>query len=276
MKKLIVGLAALTTLAVVILFTSLSSAEVAQAEPGKPKEPVPTYSPQAQGSPIEKRTDKSTSLPQMPASLHASGKEAQGGLEVVGMHFLLANPKYPNVTLQSTQPISLFLVPSGEMVAIQFASASGAVQTEVTIAGLASNTTYHKYEDSYHNHVAFTTDAAGEFRFVQDLSRPHFVFIQQRSSTIFLGNSGWSSPVGIWYPITRTGVLTQDIGETLQIDSPNITLDGSGHTIAGSGTGYGVYSGTRETRASRTSLHRETTRESPFCLPTTIPLPVAP
>ena len=60
-------------------------------------------------------------------------------------------------------------------------------------------------------------------------------------STICLTDTGWSKPVGTWDPATKTGTLTQDVTETIQIDSNNITLDGNGHMVTGSGTGNGVY-----------------------------------
>jgi parallel beta-helix repeat protein len=46
--------------------------------------------------------------------------------------------------------------------------------------------------------------------------------------------------IGTWNAVTKTCTLTMDLTETIQIDSNDITLDGNGHTITGSNTGYGV------------------------------------
>jgi len=150
-----------------------------------------------------------------------------------------------------------------EIVTMHLESASGASSAQITLSGFTPQTDYHKYEDDYHNHVAFTTDVSGSYTFTQDLSKPHLLFIQPRSSTIFLGDTGWSKsagtldsgakeddlkhgvketipPVGIWDPETRTATLDKDLTETIQIDSNNITLDGNGHTIANGG-GIGIY-----------------------------------
>jgi parallel beta-helix repeat protein len=57
-------------------------------------------------------------------------------------------------------------------------------------------------------------------------------------ATITLGNTGWSNPaVGTWDPDTKTGTLTQNVTDSIQIDSDGIILDGGGHTIAGGGNG---------------------------------------
>ncbi len=164
-----------------------------------------------------------------------------GRLEGTGTHFELTDSQYLNITLDSSQPIKLVLESVPEMVTMQLESAADATSTEIALSGFLASTTYHKYEDDYHNHLAFTTDADGKYTYTQDLAQAHLVFIQPRSSTIFLGDSGWSKPVGTWDPVTKTGTLTQDVTETIQIDSNNVTLDGNGHTATGTLTGYGVY-----------------------------------
>jgi len=59
---------------------------------------------------------------------------------------------------------------------------------------------------------------------------------------IYLSDSGWSDPaVGTWDSGRLTGTLTQDLTEPIQIVSNGITLDGAGYTVAGSGSGNGVY-----------------------------------
>ena len=48
--------------------------------------------------------------------------------------------------------------------------------------------------------------------------------------------------IGTWDPVTRIYTLTTDVNdESIYIAEGNLTLDGDGHTITGSGGGYGVY-----------------------------------
>lgn len=47
--------------------------------------------------------------------------------------------------------------------------------------------------------------------------------------------------IGTWDKNTRTYTLTTDVYQTIVIDEDSLTLDGAGHTIIGSGGGYGVY-----------------------------------
>jgi parallel beta-helix repeat protein len=58
-------------------------------------------------------------------------------------------------------------------------------------------------------------------------------------AAVLLCDTGWSEPVGTWDPATRTAILTQDLNETIQIDSNGITLEGNGHKVTGRGAGDG-------------------------------------
>jgi len=165
-----------------------------------------------------------------------------GSVEGIGTHFELTDSEYLNIVVDSTESINLALESMPEMVTLNVESNSEAPSTILTLNGFLPSTTYYKYEDDYHNLVEFTTDGNGVYVYTQDLSELHVVFIQPRTSTIYLSDSGWSDPiVGTWDPVTKTGTLTQDLTETIQIDSNGITLDGNGHKVVGSGSGSGVY-----------------------------------
>ncbi|KCZ73370.1 parallel beta-helix repeat (two copies) [Candidatus Methanoperedens nitroreducens] len=193
-----------------------------------------------------------------------------GRLEANGTHFELNDSEYLNITLDSSEPIKLVLESAPEMVTVHIGSASGAASTQITLGGFAPQTTYHKYEDDYHNHTVFTTDASGNYSYTQDISTDHLVFIQPRASTRFIrddATGGDCNSIGTWDATTRTCTLTTDLTETpyqctqtgpdsyectlktdltetypgIQIDSNDITLDGNGHTLTGSNTGSGVY-----------------------------------
>ena len=104
-----------------------------------------------------------------------------GRLEANGTHFEIKNSSYLNLTLDSSEPVNLTLESAPEMVTMHIGSASGAASAQISIGGFAPLTTYHKYEDDYHNHTAFTTDANGKYTYTQDLSRKHLVFIQPQT-----------------------------------------------------------------------------------------------
>lgn len=62
--------------------------------------------------------------------------------------------------------------------------------------------------------------------------------VQPSEGTIFIPAD---TSVGTWDPVTRTYTLTTDVYETIEIDEDNLTLDGTGHTVSGPGSGNGVY-----------------------------------
>lgn len=169
--------------------------------------------------------------------------QKQGHLMANGTYFELNNSQYLNITLYSSNPINLKLNSIPETVTMRIESIAEAVSTQITLSGFRPLTTYHKYEDDYHDHTPFTTDGDGNYSYIQDLSRPHLVFIQPRSSTIFIStpSGGDCNTIGNWNADKNKCTLEMDVSETIQIDSDNITLDGNGYTIKGSKTGYGVF-----------------------------------
>jgi len=175
-----------------------------------------------------------------------------GTIEGTGMHFEVTDSEYLNVILDSSETITLRLESVPEMVTMYIEPASEAPSTQITISGFQPSATYYKYEDNYHNLVEFTTDGSGSYSWMQDLSQSHLVFIQPRKSTKFIkddSTGGDCTLIGTWDSVTKTCTLTSDVGETIQIDSDSITLDGNGYTITGTGTGFGgigvyLYGGT--------------------------------
>jgi len=47
--------------------------------------------------------------------------------------------------------------------------------------------------------------------------------------------------IGMWDPVNRIYTLTEDVNESIEITQNNLTLDGAGYKITGSGSGIGVY-----------------------------------
>ncbi|MBN1458977.1 MAG: hypothetical protein JXA57_05535, partial [Armatimonadetes bacterium] len=81
-----------------------------------------------------------------------------GSIEGTGTVFEVIDSDYLNVFLCSSEVINLELQSIPHTVTMLVESAEGAAATNLVFGGLAPNTTYYKYEDSYENLVAFTTD----------------------------------------------------------------------------------------------------------------------
>ncbi|MHC4461352.1 MAG: PKD domain-containing protein [Planctomycetota bacterium] len=161
-----------------------------------------------------------------------------GIIRGTGTYFEVTGSSYLNVMLESSEPVHLMLESAPEMIVMNLEAAEGALSTRITLAGLLPWTTYYRYEDNYHNGITFTADNNGRCTYTQDLTRSHLVFIQPRPSTKFIPGD---TSIGTWDPGTRTYTLTTDVYETIQIDEDNLTLDGNGYIVTGTGTGYGVY-----------------------------------
>lgn len=167
-----------------------------------------------------------------------------GRVKGTGTYFEINDSQYLNITLDSVEPLKLVLESIPEMITMWIESTSGASSTQITLSGFLPLTTYHKYEDDYHQHIAFTTDADGNYTYLQDLSSAHFVFIQPRAGTKFIkddSTGGDCNLIGTWDAQTKTCTLTTNSTDTIQIDSDNITLNGNGQTITGDNTGSGLY-----------------------------------
>lgn len=182
-------------------------------------------------------------------------------LNAVGTHFEHNSNNYLNVVLNSSESVKSTLESMPQMVIMNIESASSATTTKIIMRGLAPHTSYQKYEDDYHKLVTFTTDSNGSYTYTQDLSKPHFVFIQPKPgevsknstiddppdtlpSTIFIQDNatgGNCTLIGTWDNSTKICTLTMDLTSNIQIDSNNITLEGNGHTLTGNNTGSGVY-----------------------------------
>jgi len=167
-----------------------------------------------------------------------------GRIEGTGIHFEITDSEYLNLILESSEETKLRIESIPEMITMMIEPISSTVSTQITISGLASSTTYYKYQDDYHNLTEFTTDENGGYTYIQDLSKSHFIFIQPRASTKFIKDDATGGDcylIGTWDTVAKTCTLTTDFNETIQIDSDGVTLDGNGRIIIGTGTGSGIF-----------------------------------
>ncbi|KKS82680.1 MAG: Cell surface protein [Candidatus Wolfebacteria bacterium GW2011_GWC1_43_10] len=167
---------------------------------------------------------------------------SRGIVEGVGNHFQVVDSNYLNILLDSDQVIQARVESIPETVSIAITPTDSQINSSwLTIGGLNPLATYYKYEDDYHNLVQFTTDESGQYSYSQDISNPHFVFIQSRASTKFIKDDfsgGDCVSMGAWDVASKTCTLTSDVFESIQIDDSGITLNGAGHSV--SGWGYGI------------------------------------
>lgn len=167
-----------------------------------------------------------------------------GVIEGSGKHFTVTDSEYLNVSLESNEDIDLRLESVPNMIVIKIQASAIASSAEIKIDGMDPNTTYHKYEDNYHNYAPVSTDENGAFYFKQDISKDHLIFIQPRKSTKFIkddATGGDCANIGIWDMESKTCTLNQDVNETVQLSNDGIILDGNGHRVTGAGTGNGIY-----------------------------------
>jgi parallel beta-helix repeat protein len=176
----------------------------------------------------------------------AEDPKIYGVVSGTGTNFSVLDSQYLNISFTSADSVKLSLESIPETVNIRIEPDAPVAYTSVTVGGFSPLTVYHKYEDGYIKHEAFTTDENGEYTYDQDLSGAHRIFIQPRSSTKVIssnGNGGDCPLVGIWDGATKTCTLTKDLAETVQLVTSGLTLDGNGHTITGLGSGSGIYIG---------------------------------
>jgi len=173
--------------------------------------------------------------------------EIPGRIEETGTLFEITNSEYLNVSLESTEEITVILesVPKTISLYIQPLESAKSTATAVdpatlTISNLEPNKTYYKFENSYKNKVELITDESGGYSWTQDTAQTQHIWFQpEYSNTIFL--PGECSLYGDWDEPTSTCILTQGLTENVEITASNITLDCDEHSIGGFGSGYGIY-----------------------------------
>lgn len=149
-----------------------------------------------------------------------------------------------DITVLSSESVRLTAQSVGETIVIGVEPIGGASTARIMVAGLVPNATYYMYIDNLSASEVIAADASGSYTFDQDISSAHSIHIFTKHSTFFLNDDtagGDCASLGAWDNATKTCTLTQDMTDTIQINSSGITLDGNGHTITGKGTGYGIY-----------------------------------
>lgn len=179
---------------------------------------------------------------------HAQNSEESfhilGTVEGKGKSFEIIDSEYLNITVNSSEIIETRIKSVPKMISFNLKASDDVSSSEITIFGLPKNTTFHKYQDNYHNYAPLISNENGEVSFDIDLKGDHYIFIQPIKSTKYISTDTAKnncSSIGIWDDSSKTCTLNADVSETIQIDSDDITLDGNGHTVSGSHSGSGIY-----------------------------------
>lgn len=146
-------------------------------------------------------------------------------------YFALTNSEYFNVSVDSTELLELRLESIPNTISLYIGSSTveewgAASSTTITLSNLASSTTFHLYADSYTNGTTIITDSNGGYIFSQDISQPHFIWLQPIPGTIF---------------INEDTTLTSDVFQSIEITAPNVVLDCAGHSVNGEDSGIGIF-----------------------------------
>lgn len=188
--------------------------------------------------PVLARDGQMTNQDEVDPNVLPEDARMPGQIEGTGTYFEITDSEYLDVAVESSEVVHLRLESIPETIVMDIASASEATITYLTLSGFEPSRTYYKYEDTYRNGSAIEMDAEGMYVYEQDLSERHLVFIQSRPSTRFIPAD---TTIGIWDSVNRIYTLTTDVGETIEIEEDNLTLDGAGYTVSGGNTGQGIY-----------------------------------
>ncbi len=181
--------------------------------------------------------------PGLPEEPPFTGKEGENEwwAEGNGTYFELTNSTYLNITLTSSKNVNVYLESLPKIISYQIEANCLATTTDITLTGFERNKIYYRYQDSYLQE-AFTTNEVGSYSYAQDITIPHYVFITEIKSTIYIKPDGTIDPSTA--PISQVGdtyTLTGDIYESIFIQKSGITLDGAGYTVQGTPYSYGIY-----------------------------------
>lgn len=158
-----------------------------------------------------------------------------------GTHFAITDPDSLNVVVDTSSPLTLELDVGSDSFELSIEANPGT--KAFSVSGLTPSKTYYLYKDTYQDRTDLITDSSGAFTFTLDTTQGVYVWVQTHPSTksITTPTGGDCSSIGTWKSGSSTCTLTTDLTETIEIRSPDVTLNCDGHSITGSGGGSGVF-----------------------------------
>jgi len=178
-----------------------------------------------------------------------------------GTHFRIEGSDYLDVILESSETVQATIESIPRMVSMTIEAADAATApndgthtTELTLEGLAPDTTYSLYNNSHKNKAVFVADEYGSYSWTQDLTQPHHIWLHEAPSGVFAHAEAESddtiyipdqcSEYGVWDAATATCTLTQDVTKGIEITENDVTLDCRNHRmddLLPTWISYGIY-----------------------------------
>ncbi|HKQ98159.1 MAG TPA: PxKF domain-containing protein [Candidatus Polarisedimenticolia bacterium] len=115
------------------------------------------------------------------------------------------------------------------------------VPLHMTLSGLTPEGTYYLYFDDLQNVQVIAADTEGRYEFDLELRKPRLVILQANPSTFHLHNDGTGcNLIGTFNAATLTCTLNRDVRQSIEIEDDDMTLDGGGFTLDGTGPLFGA------------------------------------
>ncbi|NHJ03873.1 MAG: hypothetical protein EAX90_03555 [Candidatus Heimdallarchaeota archaeon] len=164
-----------------------------------------------------------------------------GTIEDENTVFSITNSSYLNITITSTETVYMLLESVPRVISYLIKPVNEAVSSILTITGLESGKTYYRYQEG-HLIESLVADESGEYSYNQEIEREHHVYFLDVTSTIYIREDG--SIEGTTNIIKQGDVyeIKNDIQDFIIVERKNTTIEGNGHLLQGSNTGYGIYS----------------------------------
>jgi len=161
-----------------------------------------------------------------------------------GTFFEIKDSDYLNVSLQSSETLTLSLSSRPKVISLVIPSSSVS-SAKLTINRLTPNMQYFIFDNSYKNETAFNSGAEGSYTFAQNLSGSHHIWIQETKGTIFIPED--CNSVGSFNNATSTCTLNQDIlNENIEITQNGITLNCNNHIRSGTRAEFAILLNVRQ------------------------------
>jgi nitrous oxidase accessory protein NosD len=152
----------------------------------------------------------------------------------IGTRFETVDSEVIDAVLESSDSVSVHLQAVTGSIALVIFQHAAVPSVRLRLSGLEPVRTYFLTVDDFRNPMAMVASSEGVIYWDQDVTVPHTIFVSETTHTITLNDSGFNVPVGTWDSLTRTATLSQNVSESIQIVSSNITLDGAGRTVTAS------------------------------------------
>ena len=188
------------------------------------------------------RTNQAANISQIPA-VSSFDFKIQGETSGTGTYFEIKDSDYLTVSLQSSNTITASFSSRPRVISLVILPSSVS-SAQLTISGLAPNTQYYLFDNSYKNETPFNSSPTGSYTWTQNISGPHHVWLQETKGTIFIPDN--CNAVGTFNNSTSTCTLNQNINNNIEITTDGVTLDCNNHARSGGFVNFGILLNNRQ------------------------------